>query len=419
MLDRGFFMYKRHILSKILLALDGSPAVLLVGPRQSGKTTTVKTVSEMNGYDYISFDSITSQASASSDPIGFIDSREKPVILDEVQRVPEIFLPIKVDIDKHRRDNGRYVLTGSANPLLVPKLGDALTGRMIMLEMWPLSQGEVEGVEESFLGRIFSKNFASSSGHSFSRKELLRRVCLGGFPDMVQAKNEENRKMWCDSYLSLAMQKDVLQIAQIEGLTQLPRILQIIATRSGTMLNYSEFSKITGVPLTTLRRYMHLLESLFLIYYVQPWNRNLGKRLTKAPKVYFVDTGVLLHTLDFDQKRLENTPNIFGGVVENFVVNEISKQISWSRKKRVKIYYCRLTDDQTEVDIILEDEEGKIVGIEVKSGETINSSDFKHLKQLKQLVGEDFIRGIVLYSGQEKLPFGDNNWAIPINDLWI
>jgi uncharacterized protein len=411
-------MFSRHLQPLIFTFLESSPVVLLVGPRQSGKTTTITKIGQAKGYEIVSFDSIVYQAAALEDPVGFIDARKKPVILDEVQRVPQIFLPIKVDVDKNRDINGRYILTGSANPLLVPKLGDALTGRMLLLQMWPLSQGELIGKEESFLERVFTQDFGYSEVIPFSRKELIQKVCLGGFPGMVLAKNEQGRRAWCDSYLSLAMQKDVQELAQIEGLSHMPKLLQIVATRVGSTLNYSELSNSTNIPLTSLRRYMQLLHSLFLLHSIPAWSRNLGKRLTKAPKVYFIDTGILLHTLNFDENRLEDTPSVFGGVAENFVVNELCKQITWAEKKRVKIYYCRLSDNRSEVDMVLEDERGKVIGIEVKSGETIKSDDFKHLKQLKELVGDDFLRGIVLYSGKEKVPFGSGNWAVPISDLW-
>lgn len=411
-------MFTRHILPRILTSLEDSPVVLLTGPRQSGKTTLVTKIGETNGYEIVSFDSIVAQSSALEDPVGFIDTRRKPVILDEVQRVPQIFLPIKVDVDKHRDINGRYILTGSANPLLVPKLGDSLAGRMLLSQMWPLSQGELIGVNESFLEKVFAEDFGYSETIPFSRQELIKKVCVGGFPGMILAKNEQARKTWCDSYLSLALQKDVQELAQIEGLSHMPTLLQIIATRVGSSLNFSELANSTNVPLTSLRRYMQLLHSLFLLHSIPAWSRNLSKRLTKAPKVYFIDTGVLLQTLNFDEHRLENTPSIFGGVAENFVVNELCKQISWAEKKRIKIYYCRFSDNRSEVDIVLEDERGKVVGIEVKSGETISADDFKHLKQLKEYVGDDFLRGIVLYSGKEKTPFGLGNWAVPISDLW-
>ena len=409
--------FKRFLFPRILESLEASPIVLLTGPRQSGKTTLMNLLTKELHFDFVSFDSITNQSAALEDPIGFIDSRKKPLILDEVQRVPEIFLPIKVDVDKNRDINGRYALTGSANPLLVPKLADSLTGRMFLLQLWPLSQGELLGNKENFLDRVFSKDFGYSEIVQFSKQELIKKICFGGFPGVHLAKNERNRKSWCDSYLSLSLQKDIQELAQIEGLSYMPKLLQIIGTRVGSTLNYSDLANNAGIPLTSLRRYIQLLHSLFLLHSIQPWSRNLGKRLTKSPKVYFVDTGILLHTLSFDEQRLEEMPSILGGAAENFVINELCKQASWN-DRRIKIFYCRFSDNRSEIDIILENERGKVVGIEVKTSETPRPDDFKHFKQLKEMIGDDFLRGIVLYSGKDKVPFGKNNWAVPISDLW-
>ena len=410
--------FHRNLFSRVVSSLENSPVVLLVGPRQSGKTSLITKITQENEYDFISFDNITIQAAALEDPVGFLSARKKPVIIDEVQRVPEIFLPIKVDVDQNRSLNGRYGLTGSVNPLLVPKLGDSLAGRMLLLQLWPLSQGELEGTQETFLNRVFDEDFGYSRMVSFSKKDLLHRVCLGGFPGMHAAKSEAHRRDWCNSYLSLVTQKDVRELAQIEGFTALPKLLQVIATRVGSTINYSDVANTTDIPLTSLRRYMQLLHSLFLVHSIPAWSRNLGKRLSKANKAYFIDTGVLLHTLDFNEERLEQTPSLLGGIAENFVVNELCKQASWNASKNIKIFYCRMSDNRSEVDIVLEDERGRVVGIEVKTSETVRSDDCKHLKQLQQLVGSDFVRGIVLYAGNEKLPFGSGMWAVPISDLW-
>lgn len=411
--------FQRNLSSRILSSLKSSPVVLLLGPRQSGKTFLMTKMTQENGYDFISFDNITLQAAALEDPVGFLSTRKKPLIIDEVQRVPEIFLPIKVDVDQNRSIHGRYCLTGSVNPLLVPKLGDSLAGRMLLLQLWPLSQGELEGKQENFLNRVFDEDFGPSGTVSFSKKDLLHKVCLGGFPNMHLLKSEQERKEWGNSYLSLVTQKDIRELAQIESFTALPKLLQVVAARVGSTLNYSDLSNSTDIPLTSLRRYMQLMHNLFLLHSIPAWSRNLGKRVTKANKVYFVDTGIVLHTLDFNEDRLEQMPSLFGGIAENFVVNELCKQATWNVNKRIKIFYCRMSDNRSEVDIVLEDERGKVVGIEVKTAETVRSDDCKHLKKLEQLVGKDFVRGIVLYAGREKLPFGSSIWAVPISDLWV
>lgn len=365
----------------------------------------------------VSFDSIAAQAAALADPVGFIKSLEKPVILDEVQRVVDVFLPIKEDVDRHRSENGRYALTGSANPLLVPKLADALTGRMALLQLWPLSQGELAGKQETFLGTIFSNDIGHFETIPCSKEDLIDRLSLGGFPGMISAKDDETREGWCDSYVSLALQKDIQQLSHIDGLAHMPNLLQIVAQRVGSTLNYSSLGQASAIATTSLRRYMQLLESLFLLHTIRPWSKNHEKRLIKSPKVYFVDTAILLYCLHINKKRLLEDSIALGNVLENFVINEICKQITWNQK-RIQIFHCRFSDNQAEIDLILEDERGRIVGIEIKASATIGPEDFRHIAKLKEVAGDNFLRGIVLYAGTEKVPFGKDRWAIPISSLW-
>ena len=409
--------FSRFILPLIKKRLIDFPVLLLIGPRQAGKTTIMSKISKEFGYSYVTFDSITDQATAMLDPAGFVNSLQKPVILDEVQRVPSIFLPIKADVDLNRDNNGQYALTGSANPLLAPKLGDALTGRMALLSLWPLSQGELIGKEEAFLNKIFAEDLGKREVIPCSKEDIVDRLLIGGFPNMHKANDEEARQAWCDSYVSLTLQKDIQQLSQIEGLAHMPQLLQIIATRVGGILNFSNLAVECQIPVTSFRRYMSLLQSLFLLHTIPAWSVNLGKRLIKSPKVYFVDTAILMHSLRFDKLRLINSPGIIGKAVENFVINELCKQISWS-KKRINIFHCRFADNQSEIDVILEDERGKVVGIEIKASETIGPEDFRHIAKLEEVAGDKFLRGIVLYAGNSKVPFGKNRWAMPISSLW-
>lgn len=409
--------YPRFIQPRLLKRLKEFPVVLLIGPRQAGKTTIMSQISKEKKYFYITFDSIAEQAGALSDPVGFISRVEKPVIIDEVQRVPHLFLPMKADVDLHPDQYGRFALTGSANPLLAPQLGDALTGRMALLHLWPLSQGELIGKEETFLEKIFSEDLGNIETIPCSKEDVIDRLMIGGFPSMHKGKDEEGQRAWCDAYLSLALQKDIQQLAQIEGLAHMPQLLQLIATRVGSFLNHSNLSMECQIPLTSFRRYLSLLQSLFLLHLIPSWSGNLGKRFIKSPKIYFVDTAILMHSLRFDKDRLLDSPAMIGKVVENFVVNELCKQISWA-KKRVQIFHCRSNDNQSEIDILLEDEKGKVVAMEVKAAETIGIEDFRHIRLLEKIAGKNFHQGVVLYAGSKKIPFGQKRWAVPISYLW-
>lgn len=407
--------YHRFLTDKVLSGTKRSPAVLLLGARQSGKSFLMKATAGDRNAHYVTFDNLPTLASAQHDPIGFIRSVPKPVILDEIQRVPELFLPIKEDIDENRVP-GRYTLTGSANPLMVPKLGDSLAGRMLVYELYPLSQGEISGKKERFLESAFGENPTFNPAIPFTKTELIERIIRGGYPEVQGLQNHEERSEWADGYLSLILQKDIQDLAKIEGLSQLPNLLITLAAQIGSLLDYGNLAKGSSIPTTTLRRYFQLLHSLFIVHTLPAWSRNMTKRLVKSPKVYFVDTVILLQLLNFDKTRLLENPKVLGKASENFVVLELFKQTTWS-SKRIQLFHFH-TESHNEVDLILEDERGKVVAIEVKSSETIGSEDFKHFRLVKEAVGGDFIRGIVLYAGHQTLSFGPDLIAMPIAALW-
>ncbi|MBI5346718.1 MAG: ATP-binding protein [Chlamydiae bacterium] len=408
-------MLKRHIKKILFEALEYMPVVLLRGARQTGKTTLVKSLLLEDGYKYISFDHIPSLMSAKNDPVGFISNLEKPIILDEIQRVPELFLPIKTDVDENRKP-GRYILTGSADPLLVPKLGDSLAGRMRLLNLWPLSQGEILGIEENFLERAFSSApILTRTNIPCSKKDLLERCFNGGYPAPLNMTKEQ-RQNWFNDYISLVLQKDLLDLSQIENITNVPNLLTLLASRVGGLLNTEELSRSLKLSSMTLARYMDLLKALFLIYLLPPWSSNLGKRITKSSKIYLTDTALQLYLLNMDMDHIIKDLNLWGKVIENFVILELLKQLSWTRLN-IKMYHYREYSG-SEIDVILEGPGKDLVAIEIKSSESISSDDFKGLRAFQGLVKEKFLRGFLLYGGNTVLPFGDKLTALPISSLW-
>lgn len=405
-------IFQRNIKRKLEEALCFSPVVLLTGARQTGKSTLMATIAQAFNYSSYTFDSLTTFASAKSDPVGFITSIPKPAILDEVQRIPEIFLPIKHDVDQHRQP-GRFALTGSANPLLIPQLGDTLAGRMSILELYPLSQGELKGIFDDFIDLVLSKKQPDII--TIAKQELTEKIMIGGYPT-VQSINGEQRNLWFDNYITAILKREITELAKIEGIVEFPQLLRLLATRAGSILNVSEISRTSTLVNTTLRRYLALLQTVFMIYFLPAWSINLGKRLVKSPKLYLADTGLLSHLLGINQERLLIDTTLMGSLLENFVLNELKKQATWSRK-RVQFYYYR-TVDGIEVDIVIEDQAGNIVGIEVKASETVTASDFKGLKHMQEAYKARFVQGIVLYTGSENIPFGKNLFALPIASLW-
>ncbi|MFA6263133.1 MAG: ATP-binding protein [Candidatus Babeliales bacterium] len=410
-------MLKRHIESKLHEALDFMPIILLRGARQTGKTTLAKIISAGDKkYTYLSLDHLPSLMAAKDDPIGFISRLEKPVILDEIQRAPELFLPIKVDVDEHRTP-GRYLLTGSADPLLIPKLGDSLAGRMRLLTLWPLSQGEIVGTPETFLQRVFDRT-PLSTGWSLacSKDDILNRAIKGGYPTPLYLETEKQRMAWFNDYVALVLQKDILDLSKIENVTQIPNLLMMLASRSCGLLNTEELARTIKLSSVTLHRYIDLLKTLFLVHLAPAWSGNLSKRLVKSPKVYLTDTALQLFLLNIDTERLRSDQYLVGSVIENFVVLELLKQISWS-DLNIQMFHYR-DYSHAEIDIILEGPGGDVVAIEIKSSETVSSNDLKGLKMLRDSLDEKFVHGILLYSGTTSVPFGDKLTALPISSLW-
>lgn len=356
---------------------------------------------------------------AKKDKISFISSLQKPVIIDEIQRIPEIFRTIKSDVDKNRHP-GRYLLTGSANPLLIPKLGDSLAGRMEVIDLMPLSQGEIYNYEEKFLDIIFSDKDLISPKNSLSRQELIERIIVGGYP-AVQSYDahliqEKNRVFWMRNYINLILQRDIRDLSHIEKLAEIPNLLALLASQASGLMNVASLSRDSGIAVKTLHRYLALLETIFLIYTQPAWHRNLTLRTVKAPKTYLGDTGLLSYLLDLSVENVLKDGIYTGRIVENFVVNELRKQATWS-KKEVKFYHFR-TSAGEEIDIILQDRAGNIIGIEIKSNFKVSHNDFKGLKYLKERAKDKFLKGIILYAGTQTLPFGEDLFVMPINSLW-
>ena len=405
--------YQRFLLDSFKAALEDTPVLLLNGARQCGKNTIMhELIAERPHIPYITLDDLSTLASVQSDPLGFLSRFQDSVVIDEIQRAPELFLQIKQLVDKNRKP-GRFLLTGSANVLLLPKLADSLSGRMEIFTLFPLSVGEIKGQRQGLVN-ILLQGTAALITHKagYSTSDLMEMALRGGYPEMQSRPSIERRASWFQSYITTLLQKDVRDLANIEELTRLPSLLSLLAARSAGLLNLAELSRSIGIPLSSLNRYFTLLETLFLIYKVPAWSNNRSKRLIKTSKIYLNDTGLLCHLLRVNKEALEADPHLWGRVLETFVAGELMKQISWSAPFP-KLYHYRNASGQ-EVDFVLEIPNGQIVGIKVKASSNISSSDFKGLKFLAAEEPKKFSLGIVLYAGTEVLPFGDNCYAVPL-----
>lgn len=408
-------MFPRNLTAPLVAALSDTPVVLLQGARQTGKSTLVRALAEgPHPAKYLSLDEATILGAATSDPQGFIDRLTEPVILDEVQRAPELMLAIKRAVDLDRAP-GRFLLTGSAEVLPLPRLADSLAGRMEIATLWPLSQGEIEGRREEFIDTVFADRRPVAEARP-SEPKIWQRVLAGGYPEPLTRADPQRKSGWYEAYLTTLLQRDVRDFASIEGLTELPRLLALLATRAGGLVNFSELGRDSGLALTTLKRYMALLERTFLLIRLPPWSSNLGKRLVKAPKIYLNDSGLAAHLLGVPAQENVAPPREAGRLLETFVATELTKALAWSRT-RPSLFHLR-TQTRVEVDFVLEARNGDLVGVEVKASSSVGTKDFQGLSWLRESVGARFRAGVVLYLGDTLLPFGPDLWACPVTALW-
>jgi predicted AAA+ superfamily ATPase len=412
-------MLGRHLVLPLLEALSDTPAVLINGPRQTGKSTLVQSaeVNEGSSRQYFTFDDPGILAAAQNDPNGFIAGLNLPVTLDEVQHVPQLFPVIKAAIDRRRRP-GQFLLTGSANVMLLPRLSESLAGRMEVLTLWPFSQGELHDVQENFVDTLFSRDRPGWPGKlaPLPWEELLKIIVAGGYPPAVARPRAARRDAWFQSYIMTMLQRDIRDMASIADTTAIPRLLSVVAARAGSLLNFADLSRTMAMPQTTLKRYFALLEGTFLVQLLRPWARNLGKRVIQTPKVYLNDSGLLAHTLGATVERLAVERNLAGAVLENFVLMELRKQAAWNATQP-ELFYWRTASGQ-EVDIVLEDRTGLVAGVEVKAAATLGVNDIRGLQALAQAVGKKWVRGVVLYTGTEVIPFATNLHGVPLRRLW-
>lgn len=410
-------MFTRFANQPIADALKDTPVVLITGARQTGKSTLCRQLVKDGIFkgESVTLDDPTTLAAALTDPLGFLLDLGKHVIIDEVQRAPELFLSIKKLIDEDRKGR-RIILTGSADVMMLPKVADSLAGRIEIHHLWPLAQSEIHGKPSGFLKTLVSKD-----AHFPSRKsnweQIIQIIKTGGYPEAVQRESEARRAKWFESYILAVLQKDIRDLANIEGLTQLPNILQLIATRVGSTINLSDIARLSGVKNTTLQRYTALLEQVFLILRIPAWTPNAEGQFVKSPKIVLNDTGLLCYLRGEGESLIENRTTA-GSFLENFVVMEIIKQLGWF-DDFLKPYHFSIHKG-AEVDLVLENRKKQLYGIEIKSTATVRESDFRGLKRLAELAGDRFQKGIVLYTGEQTLGgFGGKNLhAVPVSALW-
>ena len=407
-------LYPRYAEPRLLDALTDSPIVLIHGPRQCGKTTLARMVGEPQGFTYVTFDDDVARLAATADPFGFVTDLPQKTILDEVQRVPELFTSLKTVVDR-MRVAGRFILTGSANVLLLPKLADSLAGRMEILRLHPLAQSELEQRAPTFLHALFGGGFKTRRTERLS-SQLAERIAAGGYPAALARSSERRRATWYRDYLDALVQRDVRELARISSLDALPRLLALAAAQTARLLNVADLASPFQLSRPTIRDYVTLLERVFLLETLPPWHSNRLSRLVKTPKLHLGDTGLACALLGVDSVALTANRPLLGQLLETFVFQELRRQASWQDDLMAFFHYR--DKDGAEVDIVIERGARALAGVEVKASATVTAADFRGLRKLKETVGRRFAGGVILYDGETSASFGDGLHAVPLRALW-
>lgn len=405
-------LYRRLLDARIAEALTDTPVVLVAGPRQAGKTTLVQQMAtkEMR---YLTLDDELTLLSARSDPTGMIRSLDRAVI-DEIQRAPQLLLSIKKSVDEDRRP-GRFLLTGSANLMLLPTVADSLAGRMETLTLLPLSQSELHGNSANWIDTAFDGAFPEVTKPLIG-EEFVETVLQGGYPEAICRTVPRRRTTWVRQYIDAIVQRDVRDVASIDKLDQLPRFLRSLSEVSGQMCNYTRLGGNVGLDSKTAARYTGVLEQMYLLKRVEAWAGNRLKRMVKTPKLQFIDSGLLATLLDLGAAEVQKDRSRFGKVLETFVYSELLKHSLMAEGQYRLLYYRDI--DMCEVDVVIENVSGQLIGIEVKSSATVSAGDFRGLKKLASVSGDLFKMGVLMYDGTETMPVGDKLWAAPFSTLW-
>lgn len=435
-------MLNRSLAQQIHASMQDTPVVVLSGARQTGKSTLLKSLSNSTTR-YYTLDDPAALAAATSDPSGFISAQTTAVMIDEVQRAPGLFLAIKHAVDQLRTP-GRFVLSGSANVLLLPKLADSLAGRMEILTLWPLSQSEIAGAKnDSATADGASQNRPHNLVDALfgvpgtwldklqnlqpDRNDLRQRLWAGGYPEAIGRSTNARRDAWFAAYLQTILQRDIRDLAQIEGLTQLPQLVTQLAHKATGMLNTADLSRTLGLPQTTLKRYLTLLQTVYLVSLLPAWVPRASHRAQKTPKLFFNDSGLLAHLLGLSNKADKTTTasnaasnhatELHGPLLETFVFAELQKLLGWADTPAQLMHYR--TSSGHEVDFILQNRQQQVVGIEVKASSQINADTFKGLRHLREVLGPQFHRGILLHPGSQTVAFDQQLAAVPLQALWV
>ncbi len=413
---------KRRLLEVASERLEDEPVIALQGPRTVGKSTMLAELADAREVTVVDLDEPATRAAVLADPDTFVDG-PSPVCIDEYQHVPAVLDAIKAQLNRDLRP-GRYVITGSTRYDALPAAAQSLTGRLHLLTVWPLTQGEIEGVRENLLAALIDDPAGAAPHGTVSastREEYIARVTAGGMPIPLTRSSPMARNRWFDDYIKLVLERDVRELSRLRQREQLPALLRRLAAQTAGVLNVTSAASQAGLERTTAADYLKLLEAVFLIMRLPAWGTTLRARATRAPKIHVVDAGVAARLLRLTPEKLAqrdaSSLSQFGHLLETFVVGEVVRQASWLEKVTTVGHWR--TSDGDEIDLVLEREDGGIVAFDVNAASQVAGRDMRHLRKLRDALGERFLIGATLYTGTRAYDLGDRLHAIPIDRLWV
>jgi len=408
----------RNMAKKLKNTAKTFSAVYLSGARQCGKSTFVRHILPPNDVNYITFDTTAVMVAAKKDPETFIENlpKDKLNIIDEIQRVPEIYLKLKKYVDNKRfSGNGRalFILTGSANIPALPEFAKAMAGRIAVLTLYPFSVAEMNRTDANFIDRIWNGDLSIKS---HKRTNLIDIITKATFPE-IALNSDIDRSIWFDSYLSTILQRDAVEFANIRKPELIYQLLVSLASRVGSLVKNEDIMKDIGMNQFTFEKYKSFCNATFMTFEIPSWSKpnKLGKRFVKSKKIYFTDTNFLCFLMRRNIREVfERDRPLMGHLFENFIASEIMKLTGVLPGKFYVSHFNPVRGDGKETDFVIENDSGEAIAIEVKLDSSINAKDFANLELCRNTIGDKFKRGIVLYTGEETVPFGDKLWAVPV-----
>lgn len=410
----------RHALPWAKELVESFPVVVVEGARQVGKSTlaTMLVEGSERAARYLTLDDDVLRAAAQNDPQAFVNQLpDGMLVIDEIQRAPELLLPIKASIDRHRTP-GRFLLTGSADLLRLERTPDSLAGRAVTLPLRTLSQGEINGRLDDFVTRFVAGVDPFDVRSTVSREDYANRLAAGGYPEVFR-RSPRLRTAWFDGYVDRIVQRDARDVRRLVDGNRLASVLRLVAANQAGELVRARLSRDANVPETTMSAYLDLVETLYLVERIRPWSGNLTTRQTGKAKGIITDSALAMHLSGVTPARaaaLVGGGELLGPLLEGFVVSELRKQQTWS-DTRFSVFHYRETSG-LEVDVLLELDDGRVLGLEVKASQTYKPEHFRGLRRLADRLGDRFLGGIVLSTADQGVRFGENLVGLPIASLW-